>query len=180
MIADDVRALPAAPSILAEGTTVSPAVAGTGRRAVWLVASPEVQRERLAERGLSPGVTAWYLHLGRVIAAQAAEAGADVLVVDGFATAEDTVAAVSERFADALAEASVAETPAARRALARYANRAVVDQYRGYYARPWAIDTADTTVRAFWCECGRAECTEDVEVTIAGFPETTLLAPGHG
>jgi hypothetical protein len=187
MIADDLRALPAAPLTVAEGTPVTPDVAGTGDRSVWLLPSARVRRERLAERGLASGVSRLYEALAEEIAGQVAAFGGRHLVVDGGRGVAETVACVEELFAGALREGPAATTPAGRRELLRYANLAVVRQYSAYFARPWTTgDTASTTC-AFECECGRHDCEARVELPVAAFPLTSgaadaagaVLAPGH-
>jgi hypothetical protein len=65
MIVDDLRALPAAPLTIAEGSPITPAVAG--RPAVWLLPTAEVQQARLASRGLPAGVRTLYALLAREI-----------------------------------------------------------------------------------------------------------------
>ncbi|MFE0171929.1 hypothetical protein ACFWZ2_06400 [Streptomyces sp. NPDC059002] len=193
MIADDLRALPAAPLTVAEGTPVTPAVAGAGDRAVWLLPTPDVQRARLAERGIAPGVTALYTLLLEEIGAQVAESGARVLPVDGTRSVPDTVAELEKLFADALAAGPVARSAAERARLLRHANRAVVRQYAAYFARPWTSGDPATTVRPFACECGRADCASQVPLALADFPDPPgsrtpgsdepasppVLAPGH-
>ncbi|MFF5143072.1 hypothetical protein ACFY6U_25645 [Streptomyces sp. NPDC013157] len=69
MVQDDLRALPAAPLTIAEGTPITPEVVGSGP-ALWLVPTPELQRDRLDERDLYPGVREFYQHLGQVIVAE--------------------------------------------------------------------------------------------------------------
>ncbi|MFF1958727.1 hypothetical protein ACFVWX_17275 [Streptomyces sp. NPDC058220] len=196
MIVDDLRALPATPLTVAEGTPVTPPVVdavggadtGTGGRAVWLLPSVEVQRARLHERdlGLPPGTHTLYRSLAGEIESEVAEYGARKLVVDGRSSVARTVAAVEEIFADALRAGPVAATATERGRLLRYANRATVSQYEAFFARPWSPDDAGTTALAFACECGKAGCEKDVRLTVAGFPpppdtatSPPLLAPGH-
>lgn len=183
MIIDDLLALPASPLTIAEGTPVTPPVADAGSRAVWLLPSAEVQRARLEERTLSPGVLELYRLLVREIETQVKQYGAQKLIVDGRRSVEGTVCEVEGLFAAALDEGPTATTDTERRHLLQYANRAIVSQYRAYFGRPWAPGDARTTVRAFACECGRDGCEEQVELAIADFPEppdaTAVLAPGH-
>ncbi|WP_119105817.1 hypothetical protein, partial [Streptomyces sporangiiformans] len=187
MIADDVRALPRSPLVIAEGTPVTPSVAGASGRAVWLLPTAEVQYARLVERGLSPGEGAFPLYqaLRREIEARVEEYGGRKLVVDGRQSVADTVAEVEALFAGPLAEGPVAATAVERRRLSRFANRAVVSQYQRFSARPWAPDGALNTVYGFACECGHDACTADVELAVADFPELPdegsppVLAPGH-
>ena len=49
----------------------------------------------------------------------------------------------------------------------REANQAVVDQVRGYFARPWADGDAEAVVRPFLCECGAPGCDVEVDATVA-------------
>ncbi|MFJ6213617.1 hypothetical protein ACIQGZ_09825 [Streptomyces sp. NPDC092296] len=185
MIRDDVRALPAAPLVVAEGTPVTPQIAGTGDRSLWLLPSPQVQRARLAERGLSRGAAALYRRLLREIEEQVREHGGRVLTVDGRRGVRETAAEVEELFAAALAAGPVAGGAAERRRLLRYGNRAVVSQHLAFFVRPWAPPDTGTTVYPFCCECGRAGCEELVELAVSDFPappdaaSPPLLAPGH-
>ncbi|MEV5975920.1 hypothetical protein [Streptomyces sp. NPDC052114] len=181
MIADDLRALPAAPLTVAEGTPVTPGVVGSCDRAVWLLPTPEVQRARLAERGLRPGVAALYKILLGEIEAQVARTGARVLPVDGRRSVAETVAEVEALLADVLAAGPVAGSAAERVRLLRYANRATVRQYEGFYARPWAVGCVADALASFVCECGSVGCAAQVELSPADFPEgrPPLLAPGH-
>jgi hypothetical protein len=176
MIVDDLRALPAAPLTLAEGTPVTPAVAGP---AVWLLPTTEVQQERLASRGLPTGVRTLYALLAREIAREVTECGGRAVVVDGRRSVEDTVAEVEQVFAEALRAGPTATTPEERRSLLRYANHATVAQYRAYAGRPWGSGAALATVRAFACECGCADCTAQVALAVGEFPEAPVVAVGH-
>ena len=122
MVLDDLRALPAAPLTVVEGTPVTPAVAG--EHAVWLLPTPEVQEERLAGRGLADGVRTLYRLLAREIGEEVAAHGGRVIVVDGRVGVDETVAAVERAFGAALRDGPRATTDAERRALLRYANAA--------------------------------------------------------
>lgn len=184
MIADDVRALPAAPLTLAEGTPVTPPVAGVGANAVWLLPTPEAQHERLSQRGLqNRGTRELYVLLVGVIEAQVAAYGGRTVRVGVDSTPEETAARVEALFEPALRAAapSAARTAADRRALLRYANRAIVDQHLAFFARPWSSGDPASAVRPFACECGSAGCEADVELAVADFPSSPdpVLAPGH-
>ncbi|HEY7597979.1 MAG TPA: hypothetical protein VH969_32885 [Actinophytocola sp.] len=169
MIADDLRALPSAPLIIAEGTPVTPSVAGP--RAVWLLPSPSVRRDRLASRSLPAGVRALYELLSAEIEAEVRAAGGRVVAAD-----EDLAAAVGSCFADALAAGPVASTTGERRALLRYSNLALVEQHRAYYARPWARGSLAAAVVEFDCECGDRACAATVSLPVAEFPVAPLIA----
>ncbi|HEY3183631.1 MAG TPA: hypothetical protein VGJ77_12395 [Gaiellaceae bacterium] len=183
MIVDDLRRLPTSPLIVAEGSTVSPAVVSSGiadrSRAVWLMPTPEFQRAQLEERDLPPGPRELYLALTATIRREAGEHDAPVLPVDESRGIDETVAVVEERFSEALAEGPRVETVAERRALLREANEAVVAQVRGYFARPWAAGDADAAVRAFLCECGDPFCDATVEVAVGELARGPALARGH-
>jgi hypothetical protein len=176
MVVDDLRALPAAPLTVAEGTPVTPAVAG--EPAVWLLPTAPVQRERLAGRRIPDRVRVLYALLAEEITREVVAHGRRAVVLDGRLGVDDTVAAVEEVFSDALRAGPTATTDAQRSALLREANRAVVAQHRAYAARPWATGDALAVVRAFACECGRAGCTAEVDLPV-GAVSGPVLAAGH-
>jgi DNA polymerase III delta prime subunit len=175
MVVADVTALPDVPGIVAEGSTVPPSV---GPHALWLLPTEELQRSRLAERGLPEPARALYLLLGLTIERDARAHGVPILELDGSLDVDGTVAVVEQRFAAALATAARAGSRAERQALLRDANEAVAAQVRAYYARPWAKGDADSVVREFLCECGDTGCEVDVEAPVAAAAEP-LLAAGH-
>lgn len=185
MVLDDLRALPAAPLIIAEGTPVAPSIVEAGERAVWLLPSPEVQRRHLAERNLSPGVLKLYEVLVREIEKEVVAYGAQRVIVDGQRSVEETVAEVERLLSPAVDEGPTARSVTERRELLQYANRAIVAQHQAGLARPWSSGGARTIVREFACECGREGCEELVELAIADFPDppeampTPVLARGH-
>lgn len=96
MIIEDIETLPGQPSVVAEGAFVTPAMAGIGEDAVWLMPSKDEQLARL--EGRNPGgdhsglVWGWELIRG-----QLEGSGARVVVVDG-QTVEQTVEAVEQSF----------------------------------------------------------------------------------
>jgi hypothetical protein len=183
MVLDDLRALPASPLVVAEGSTLPAQAISSGiadrSRAVWLLPTDDFQRALLGARNMPPGPTALFLLLRERIAREASEHGAPTLIVDGSLDLEATVAAVEELFAGALAEGPRAETPAERRALLREANEAIVAQVRGYFARPWAEGDAESIVREFLCECGSTSCHAGVHVPVAVVMAGAVLASGH-
>jgi hypothetical protein len=182
MVIDDLRALPASPLVVAEGTTLPAHALSSGialrSRAVWLVPTREFQQAALAARATTPGHLALYLLLSETIRREAAEHGARILTVDGSGI-EQTVTAVEELFAAALAEGPRAETRAGRRALLREANDAVADQARGFYARPWANGDAEAVVAEFRCECASPACEASVRLPVGALRPGPALAPGH-
>jgi hypothetical protein len=183
MVLDDLRALPDAPLVVAEGSTLPAQAISSGTadrsRAVWLLPTDDFQRALLGARSTPPGPTALYLLLAERIAREASEHGVPRLILDGSLDLEATVAAVEELFAEALAEGPRAETRAERRVLLREANEAIVAQVRGYYARPWAEGDAESVVREFLCECGSTGCYASVHVPVAAVMAGAVFVPGH-
>jgi hypothetical protein len=180
MILDDLRRLQASPLIVAEGSTVSPAVVSSGiadrSRAVWLIPSPEFHHSQL--ESLAPGPRELSLLLATEIERETREHGAPTLTVDESHGIDQMLGAVEKAFAEAIAEGPRVETLAERRALLREANAATAQQVRGYYARPWALGDADSTVGTFLCECGDPACEASVELAV-GASARPVLAPGH-
>lgn len=183
MTVDDLRALPASPLVIAEGTQILPEIVPDGQAALWLMLSPEQQRLRLERRHAPDPAPELYLRLGQVIAEAVERAGVPRLVVDGLSV-DEVVAAVDSFFAAALAAGPRASSPAERRAMVRYANRAEVQRYVDFFARPGSGDFA-SAVSTFMCECDRTDCDALVEMAVADFPEppdedsAAFLAPGH-
>jgi hypothetical protein len=139
MVIDDLRALPATPLVVADGSVLPPGVVSGGlaerSRAVWLMPTAEFQRARLAEQRVAPGPTALYALLRETIARDVSRHTAPTLVIDGRLGVDEVVAEVEKRFAAALAAGPRAETRAERRALLREMNEAIVSQVRGRYGR---------------------------------------------
>ena len=179
MVADDLLALPRSPLVVAEGSTLPAACVEDRSRALWLLPTPEFQRARLEERGLSDDARAFYLLLAETIDGEARAHDVPILAVDGARGIAATVAAVERHFEAALAEGPRAETVAERRALLREANEAVVAQLRGYYARPWANGDAEAVVRTFLCECGDRACETSVDVQVGAAAAAPVLAAEH-
>lgn len=124
-----------------------------------------------------------YLRLERTIAAEVDEAGGRRIDADGRTVAE-TVTEVENLFADKIAAGPRAVRVEERRGLLRYANRATVEQYLAFFARPWTTGGPDTTVLAFDCECAQPDCDARVELAVADFPAPSgtappVLASGH-
>lgn len=183
MVVDDLRALPTAPLVIAEGSTLPAAAVSTGiadrSRAVWLIPSVAFQRAQLEACGTSGGPAQLFLLLAEVIEHEAREHAVPILPIDGSKGAEETTDAVEGLFADALAAGPRAETLDERRALLREANEAIAAQVRAYYTRPWANGDPEKIVRDFVCECGDPACDASVEVAVAVAAEP-VLALGHG
>ena len=100
MVIDDVRALPTAPIIVAEGSTVPASIVGDGiadrTRAVWLLPTEGFQQAQLA--GHVAGARRLYSLLRNVIEQEARAYGAPVLSVDGTRGVDEITRAVEGTF----------------------------------------------------------------------------------
>lgn len=183
MVIDDLRALPHSPLVVAEGSTLPARALSSGvaerSRAVWLLPTRAFQQATLTDRAVAAGPMALHLLLGETIEQEAREHGARTLTVDGSRSIQQTVAAVEELFAEALAEGPGAATLAERRGLLREANEAIAAQVRGFYGRPWANGDAEAVVREFVCECGDPGCDASVFIPVGVLASGAVLAPGH-
>jgi hypothetical protein len=183
-IIEDLRRLPTSPLIVAEGSPLAPDVVSPGiadrSRAVWLIPAPEFQRMQLEERDLPRRPHQLYVLLAAAIERHARAHAVPILTIDGSREIDETIAAVEDRFAEALTEGPRAETVAERRVLLRDANAATASQVRGYYARPWADGDADSVIRAFVCECGDAGGYASVKLAVGALSAEPVLARGHG
>lgn len=183
MVIDDLRALPMAPLVVAEGSTLPPWTASTGdaerSRAVWLLPTAGFQQERLAATGISGGRARLYRRLRDVIESEARDHEVPVIVVDGSIGISGMVDEVAKLFSEAIAEGSCATTREERRRLAREMNMAIVEQVLGYCRRPWAEGVADTVPRAFVCECGDSDCQADVRAAVRDAVASPVRAQGH-
>ena len=175
MVVDDLRRLPSAPLVVAEGSTlpafaVSSGIAAAGR-AVWLLPTFAFGQSHVDERAMPPHIRAWHAETYRLglehIEREAAEHGAPVIVVDGTQDLDEVAAEVESRFRDALDEGPRAESQEERRALLREANDQILGQCRGFLSRPWAGADEETFVRDFVCECDDPLCEAQLELTVA-------------
>jgi len=174
MVLADIADLPDSPLVLAEGSVIRPAELRAGASAIWLVNPADEQARRLRERDGDSNRLYELLH--REIGAEVAAAGARVVEARDI---ETTVAAVDRAFAPLLARGPVAASVAERRALVREANLAIVDQVRGYYARPWASGDPEAVVRSFVCECADRACVALVDVPVGMAASESVVAAGH-
>ncbi|MEU9411953.1 hypothetical protein AB0E08_40540 [Streptomyces sp. NPDC048281] len=187
MIQDDLRALPTAPLTIAEGTPITPKVVGNGS-ALWLFPTSRLQRKRLNERNLNSGIRDLYEHLSGVIAKEVVKFRGRIVAIDESWSLEQVVTETERHFSALLKSGPAAIGRVERRQLLRYANRALVDQYRTYFARPWAqaLEGISDVVLPFSCECAHDGCEEQVSVAVSEFPappdvtSPPLLAQGHG
>ena len=172
MILADLRALPGSPLVVADGSSVLPELVAQGHadraRSVWLLPTTELLLERHAGRG-QERLLPYRRLVAEAIERQAVEAGVQVLRLDGSLGIDETLGAVETLFADALAEGPLAVGVEERRLLLRFANEAVVEQARGFLARPWAEGDEATFRRQFLCECDDPECTEVVVLAVADY-----------
>ncbi|MEN3279941.1 MAG: hypothetical protein V7607_1081 [Solirubrobacteraceae bacterium] len=176
MVLDDLRALPAQPLVVAEGSPLPASGIADPARAVWLIPTPAFQRAQLAARGTTGGAAELYALLNEVITQEATEHSVPTLTIDGSRTIEETTRAVESLFSDAIAAGPRAKTLEERRALLREINEAIVAQVRGYYARPWSKGDPDAVVRAFVCECGDTTCEIDLELPVGEVATRPALA----
>ena len=151
MLVEDVRGLPRAPMIVVEGTTVP-----ADQTPVLFLDRPSAWRDDPV-----------FVHFAEAILENARSHDVPVLTVEG--SVEETIAAVEEYFAEALARGPKAQTMEERRALTREANEALVFQVRTGTARPWATETPETQRRNFICECDDPDCRAVITVPVAQF-----------
>ena len=172
MIVDDLRSLPTAPLVVADGSTVLPELVAQGHarrdRSVWLLPTFEVHRRFHEENGMAHLVD-YRWHVIQEVERQAEECGVSVVHVDGSLGPDEVFAAVEELFAAAIEEGPRANTQEERRALLVWANEELVRQARGYLARPWSSGDEATFSRPFRCECDDPECEEIVPLPIAEY-----------
>jgi hypothetical protein len=175
MVVADVRALPDSPLVVAEGSVLRPQDVPPGASALWLLAGPDFQQMHLRERDGDRN-RLYELTLD-VIAADVRETGARAIqVAEDVAT---TVSAVEATFADELARGPLASSVDQRRELLREANLEVVEQVRGFYARPWASVDPATVVRTFICECGDPVCVAFVDAIVRDAAVAPVIADRH-
>lgn len=181
MVIDDVRELPDAPVVVAEGTTVPASAVSDGitdaASSAWLIPTPEFLQAQLASH--PAGARKLYTALRDVIAEEAREHHAPTFSVDGQLGVDEMTDLVEARFADAIRDGPRAETMYERRELLREANISLAEQVRGFYRRPWAEGDPETVVRTFICECGDASCEATVETTVREADAGTLVARRH-
>ena len=163
MVVDDLRALPASPLVVAEGSTipldaVASGIAGPSR-IVWLIPTPAFQRAQLAAGGTTGGRAQLYMLLAEIIEREVRGQDMPMIRVDGSRGIVETSDLVERLFADALAAGPRARTTVERQALLREANEAIVAQVRGYHARLWAEGDPEVVEREFVCECGNPVAT---------------------
>lgn len=161
LLVEDVSALPRAPLVVAEGTTVPKGASP----ALWLIPTRAWQLAQLTARATSADVVETYETLRDLITEEAV----DVLIVDGSRTIDETVDAAEQHFAEELER----NVPGDRRRLMREANLAIVEQVRTAVSRPWHSGDPEAVEREFYCECGDPGCTETVRTTVA----TAAAAP---
>jgi hypothetical protein len=180
MVVDDLLALPSAPLVVAEGTTLPAAAVPDRSRAAWLIPTEEFQQARLEERRLPRATRELFLTLTEAIEAEARASDVPIFVVDGSRDVAATAEAIEHLFEPALAGGPRAQSVSERRSLLREANEAVVAQVRAGTARPWADVEGDQVVRTFLCECGDPACDRSVDTRVGVAAAGPIFAPGHG
>lgn len=183
MVLEDLRSLPTAPLVVAEGSVLPAWAVSSGvadpARTVWLLPAADLQDGLLASRGTTGGRAVLHRSLRELLAQEAAEHDVSTLVVDGSCGVGAVTAAVEARFTVALAEGPRAVDVAERRGLLREANLDVVDQVRAGAARLVAVGAGDDERRTLACECGRTGCLADVELPVGDAADRPVFAPGH-
>ncbi len=169
MIMQDIQSLPAGTSVVVEGAQVTPAMAGVGEDAVWLMPSQQEQLARL-ERRHPAGVNEGLVWGWKLVRSQLDGTNARVIVVDG-QTVEQTLAAVEEKFSAILASCPAARTTDERQALIRISNRQLAEQ----------VTERNRAVGVFDCECGQVNCHEVVELTAEELSKLppAIISPEH-
>jgi hypothetical protein len=173
MVLDDLRALPAVPLVVAEGTTL-PAHAADPARAVWLLPTPEFQLDQLRRRATPEGHARLYTALREVIAAEAERHGLRTVTIDGRTGPAETVSAVEAMLAGPLHHGPHARSRPERQALVREQNLATIEQVRGFFGRPWATGDPDQQVVSLVCECGDPACTAQIPVRVGDYRSPCL------
>jgi len=170
MIVEDLRALPRAPLVVAEGTILPPEFADPDR-SVWLLPTAAFQaRHRFDDL---------QRHVADLVGREARRYGIATIVVDGSRSASEIADEVERRLAGALDVGPVASSRTERRALLREANLAAVEQVRGYCARPWSNADPAAMLRSFVCECGDRACDVDPIVPAGVAAAGPVFASGH-
>jgi hypothetical protein len=183
MVIDDLRALPPAPLIIAEGSTLPASVVSSGvadrAQVVWLLPTPAFQDAQLMATGVADGLSRLARLLLRHAEGDARDHGLNVLVVDGSQAIADVVTILEREFRAALAAGPVATGLEERRQLLREMNEDVVNQIRGYHRRPWAVGQPELVEALFVCECGRPTCEVEIPATVGQVAGEPLFAAGH-
>jgi len=198
---DDVRALPARPAVVMEGTPLLPWLVERhltdDAAAVWLVPAPEFQRALLSERPTttfaetSDPARALANRIERerrvseAIERAAGERGYTVLRVDESRDVDTMKTLVEEALGASLAVAARASAGAELRAIRRSENEILLGQVRTYLERVPAAGAPEDVSLPFSCECGRSGCELRATLTPAACEQlvrggAAIEAPEHG
>ena len=182
---------------MVEGTPLLPWLAApyvaSPRHAVWLVPTPEFARARLVERlplagfletsdpdRASENRIAREHLFTEAIAAGACDLGLTVVRVDGSRGLDETVAAVEDQLASALARLPRAATTEERSELRREENGAILRQFRLHLEAHPGVRTAEGTTYEFACECGASACEATVRLGVGEYERSrSAVHPGH-
>jgi hypothetical protein len=183
MVVDDLRALPPAPIVVAEGSTLPASVVSSGVadpwRVLWLLPTPAFQEAQLAATGVAEGPARLARLLRRRAEIDVGDHGLRTLIVDGSLGISDMVTTLERAFQAALAAGPVTTALDERRRLLREMNEDVVNQVRGYHRRPWAVGAPDLVECLFVCECGRPTCEAEISAPVGRVAGEPLFAAGH-
>jgi hypothetical protein len=201
LMLEDLRGFPATPLLVAEGTPLLPwlvaEVLASREHAVWLLPTPQLERELLAARPTTsfdatsdPSRAAENrlrrdLLVAAAIERDARERGLGLLPVDGSCDLAAMRETVAERLAPVLARGPRATTVEARRALRREENGRHLRQLLTYLARVPEAGRPETVEYAFSCECGGSGCVAVVPTAVARYEAAArdagrpLVHPSH-
>lgn len=182
-VLEDMPLLPEQPVVLVEGPQIVPDLLPEDARAIFLIPSPEFQRDVLVprpmpssdpERALANRLVKDRLYADRV-AALARERGFTVFEVDGSLAPDDVLERVEAEFSDVLALNDPVDLSEAR----RWENEKIASNVRAWHASG-DHRSAEGMPVPFACECGRLGCAERVSLTLVDFDRSEqVLAPGH-
>ena len=166
MVVEDVRALPPEPLVVAEGTTM-PASLVPVDRALWLLPTPELQRQRLEERGWPPavhGAVRAGLRDDRSRGGRGARARAARSTARSASRRRSTRSSItspgSSRPNQERRRRRNGARSCARRTSTSSARCAASSRARG------RTGSAEKVERSFACECGDPACTARIETTV--------------
>jgi hypothetical protein len=183
-VLEDLPSLSEQPVVLVEGPQVVPDLLPEDARAIFLIPSPEFQRDVLVPRpmpssdparALANRLVKDRLYADRV-AVLAREHGFPVLEIDGSLSPDAVLERVESEFSAALAASDPVDLPQAR----RWENEKIARNVRAWHASG-DHRTAEGMPVPFACECGRLGCAERVALTLTDFDRAErILALGHG
>jgi hypothetical protein len=177
LVLEDLAGLPPSPLAIVEGPQLFPtsvaAVLREPDHALFLLPDPDAQRERLLARGPMPGTsdgiraranaTERDLMITRRFGWEAADLRLKTLTVD--APLDEMIERAVEHFRPVIERGPrEVDLPAIR----RFENEVTATQVR-LYRESLGEAALDDTRLAFACECGKAGCRDDIELTLGEY-----------